>query len=251
VSVLDYASTDQCRNITRQYQEKDKLQIFVNEANSGAAFRQWQRGLDLAQGKYLWFAESDDVASTQFLSRLVPIMENQKSTGIAYCQSHLMDPEDRIVGDALEWTADLDPLRWTMDFFNHGRAEVLDYLSKKNTIPNASAALLRISALKSVGPIDDSYRLCGDWLHWIKVLLRSDIAYVADKLNYWRQRSSNARSLPAGVMEWEEGEAILRYLSRELSLTDEQRDKILFEFLRRCREWRNRFQDQKSFNQLA
>ncbi len=251
VIVLDDASTDQSREIIRQYQEKDKFRVFVNETNSGSAFRQWQRGLDLAQGKYLWFAESDDFASTQFLSRLVPIMENQESTAIAYCQSHLVDPEDRIVGDALEWTADLDPLRWTKDFFNHGRAEVLDYLSKKNTIPNASAALLRISALKSVGPIDDSYRLCGDWLHWIKVLLRSDIAYVADKLNYWRQRSSNARSLPAGVMEWEEGEAILRYLSGELSLTDEQRDEILFAFLKRCREWRDRFRDQKSVNQLA
>ena len=97
-------------------------------------------------GRY-WFAESNDCASPHFLSKLLPILENDRSLGLVYCQSYLVDPSSRVFGDAVQWTVDLDRFRWHSNFKNSGLAEVRDYLSKKNTIPNASAVLIRTRML--------------------------------------------------------------------------------------------------------
>jgi glycosyltransferase involved in cell wall biosynthesis len=237
VIVLDDASTDRSREIIQTYVHHPRFRFSFNRTRSGSAFKQWKKGLEEARGEYVWFAESDDYSSPNFLSKLLPILETDKSIGIVYCQSYLVDPENRILGDALQWTEDLDPWRWRSDFVNDGKTEVKRYLSKKNTIPNASAVLIRATTLKSIDYLDDAYGLCGDWLLWIKLLLRSNVGYVAEKLNYWRQQSSNSRPHPPGVTEWKEGQQVLRYVAQELALSEAEKDKMLLDFLGRCFEW--------------
>jgi hypothetical protein len=63
------------------------------------------------------------------------------------------------------------------------------------------------------------------------------MAYVAEKLNYWRQDSSNARVLPSGVSEWKEGEEILKYIGKEISLSEAETNRMLLDFLKRCFDW--------------
>jgi glycosyltransferase involved in cell wall biosynthesis len=237
VIVLDDASSDGSAEIIQTYNHYPQFRFFFNEVRSGSAFKQWKRGLEEARGEYIWFAESDDYASPDFLSNLLPMLEKDKSIGLAYCQSYLVDPKNRILGDGLQWTDDLDPDRWRSDFVNDGKAEIRSYLSKKNTIPNASAVLIRASTLKSIDHLDDTYGLCGDWLLWTKLLLRSNLGYVAQKLNYWRQYSSNSRPHLPGITEWKEGQQIIRYVAEELGLSEAERYRLLLGFLERCFEW--------------
>jgi hypothetical protein len=237
VIVLDDASTDNSREVIETYAGDPSFRFLFNETRNGSAFKQWQKGLESARGEYIWFAESDDCASPHFLSKLLPILEKNESLGLVYCQSYLVDPSSRVLGDALQWTDDLDPARWKTNFINNGRAEIKDYLSRKNTIPNASAVLIRASLLRSIDRLDAGYQLCGDWLLWIKILLQSNVGYVAEKLNYWRQRSSNARTRPPGVLELNEGGQIINYLAKELGVPASERDKLLGDFMTRCAEW--------------
>jgi O-antigen biosynthesis protein len=237
VIVLDDASTDNSREVIETYARDPSFRFLFNETRNGSAFKQWQKGLESARGEYIWFAESDDCASPHFLNKLLPILENDKSLGLIYCQSYLIDPSSRVLGDAIQWTDDLDPWRWKNNFINNGRVEIKDYLSKKNTIPNASAVLIRASVLRSIDELDAGYRLCGDWFLWIKILLQSNVGYVAEKLNYWRQRSSNARTHLPGVLEFNEGSQIINYLVKELGVPVSERDKLLADFVTRCAEW--------------
>jgi glycosyltransferase involved in cell wall biosynthesis len=237
VIVLDDASTDNSREIIQAYARYPAFRVLFDETRSGSVFKQWQKGLKAARGEYTWFAESDDCSSPFFLSQLVPMLESDKALGLVYCQSYLVDPSSRVFGDAVQWTDDLDRVRWRSNFTNRGPAEVRDYLSKKNTIPNASAVLIRTAVLRSINRLDDGYKLCGDWLLWIKVLLQSNIGYVAKKLNYWRQYSSNARTHIAGVLESNEGPRILNYLAAELGLSESEREQMVADFVIRCSEW--------------
>jgi hypothetical protein len=237
VIVLDDASTDNSREIIQTYAHYPRLRFLFNGTRNGSAFKQWQKGLESARGEYIWFAESDDCASPYFLSKLLRVLENDKSLGLVYCQSYLVDPSSRVLGDAIQWTDDLDPCRWENNFVNNGLAEIREYLSRKNTIPNASAVLIRASVLRAIDGLDDGYRLCGDWLLWIKILLQSNVGYVAEMLNYWRQRSSNARTHAPGVLELEEGQQIISYLAKELGVSESERDKMLADFVTRCSEW--------------
>ena len=235
--VLDDASTDNSREIIQTYAGNPLFRFILNETRNGSAFKQWQKGLEGARGEYIWFAESDDCASPHFLSKLLPILENDRSLGLVYCQSYLVDPSSRVLGDAIQWTDDLDPSRWKNDFINNGRAEIKNYLSKKNTIPNASAVLIRASVIRSIDELDAGYTLCGDWLLWVKILLQSNVGYVAKKLNYWRQHSSNARTHLPGVLELNEGSQIISYLAKELGISASELDKRLADFAMRCAEW--------------
>ncbi len=237
VIVLDDASTDNSREVIETYAGDPSFRFLFNETRNGSAFKQWQKGLERARGEYIWFAESDDCASPHFLGKLLPILENDKSLGLVYCQSYLVDPSSRVWGDALHWTDDLDTERWKNNFINNGRTEIKDYLSKKNTIPNASAVLIRGSVLRSIDGLDAGYTLCGDWLLWIKILLQSNVGYVAEKLNYWRQHSSNARTHPPGVLELNEGSQVISYLAKEIGMPASELDKRLTDFATRCAEW--------------
>jgi glycosyltransferase involved in cell wall biosynthesis len=235
--VLDDASTDDSHSVLARYHARPRTRVVVNTRNSGCAFAQWNLGLEMSHGEYVWIAESDDYADPRFLETLVPLLDAHPNVGLAYCQSTLVNREGKEIGTSLPWTSDLDPTRWASDFVSAGPAEVREYLIRKNTIPNASAVLFRRSVMMASFPVDATFKLCGDWLQWGKMLLRSDVAYVARPLNFWRTDSSNSRPILAGLLEWEEGQRVVGWLAHELGYGQQDRDQALLDFARRCLEW--------------
>lgn len=246
VILLDDCSTDDSVKILKSYAETMPNTIFVpNKSNSGSVFRQWHKGVDLSKGKYIWIAESDDFASPHFLQKLVEAMDKNARVGLVYSQSWLVDIQGNVLGNANCWTNDLDAYRWSSNFINSGRDEIIKYITVKNTIPNASAVLIRKQALEDCGGIiDRPFRLCGDWLQWIEILACSDIAFISDCLNFWRQKSSNARIASAGTLEWIEGEQVLTQACKILSLSETQKNDILLRFLKKCWQWQREYIEQ-------
>jgi len=72
--LLDDCSTDHSRDILASYRENPKVRIEYNDENSGTVFKQWNKGVRMARGRYIWMAESDDFADPRFLARMVPIL---------------------------------------------------------------------------------------------------------------------------------------------------------------------------------
>ena len=235
--ILDDASTDDSQRILTQYYGKPRVRILVSSTNSGSAFHQWNRGISLIKGEYVWIAESDDSADPRFLEMLVPLLDEMPNLGLVYCQSRIINGDGMEVGDSLDWTSDLDERRWKADFINNGKDEIRNYLIFKNTIPNASAVVARRSALQKALPLDTSFKLCGDWMHWGRVLLQTDLAYVAEPLNRWRLGSSNSRTLPPGILEWNEGKRIVRYFAKELGYSEAEVIELMMGFAERCANW--------------
>src|SRR5256884_5552042 len=89
--ILDDGSTDDSYQIIARYERRARVRVLVNSTNSGSAFSQWNRGISLARGEYVWIAESDDSADPHFLEMLIPVLDETPSLGIAYCQSHLIN----------------------------------------------------------------------------------------------------------------------------------------------------------------
>ena len=175
---LDDASTDDSNQVASKFVPSQRIQTVYNKMNSGTPFKQWDRGLNLAQGEYIWIAESDGYASQYFLEKLVDILDQHQNVGFVYAQSLGVDENDQVIKDWNEWTDDLDCDRWSRNFINAGRDECQRYLIFKNTIPNASAVLMRRSVLLDTGKLNMEMRLAGDWMLWAKMLMISDIAFV-------------------------------------------------------------------------
>ena len=176
IILLDDTSSDNSRDIIQQYAERypDLISCHFNEENSGTPFAQWKKGVELAHGDFIWIAESDDVADPRLLETLAPMLEADPKVGVAYCQSHTIDEQGGILGDMQFWTDSLGSERWKEPFTSKGSEECMRYLSRINTIPNASAVLFRKAAYRCVGDLPLSFRLCGDWLVWISMLQKHE-----------------------------------------------------------------------------
>ncbi len=185
---LDDASSDEsvelCKNKYKHYITHFK----VNSVNTGNPFVQWNKGVRLAQGKYIWIAEADDFCEPTFLEEMVPLLESNPNVGLGYCQSLRVDSQGNALDDWtwVDYTHDLDPQRWRSNFTNTGIDEIKTYLVIRNTIPNASAVLFRKSAYVQAGYAVENLKFAGDWLTYCKVLEQSDIIFNKHILNYNR-----------------------------------------------------------------
>lgn len=186
VLLLDDASTDNSREIITRYESDPRVRVILNETNSGSVFEQWNRGMHEAQGEFIWIAESDDCADIRLVETLVGKLDEHPSAGIACCQTWLIDEEDNKLRVSEEDPRRLGGDRWKQDFFNGGHDECLQYLLFACTIINAGSALFRRSIAEQVGCADNNWRVSGDWVFYLKLMMVSDVVYVAKPYNYLR-----------------------------------------------------------------
>lgn len=193
--ILDDRSSDESIAVIERYAKHPRVShVVLNTENSGSTFKQWNKGFGLAQGKYVWLAESDDVADERFLQVLVSRLEADERIGLAYCDSWDINERGELVKNAGSFFEDLDPVRWSQDFTAEGNQMISSYLCYKNIIPNASAVLLRRAVLQAIGPADETFRVNGDWVFWIRIMAVSNVSFVAERLNYFRRHTTNVRS---------------------------------------------------------
>ncbi|MBF7688993.1 glycosyltransferase [Acinetobacter rathckeae] len=192
--ILDDLSPDNSRNIIEKYRQHPKVShIVYNEKNSGSTFFQWNKAVfELAQGQFIWIAESDDVAEPTLLETLVTPMQAQPKIAVAYCQSTRMNACGEVTGDWLSHTSDLtNPTQFQQAFSMQGTAFINQYLVYKNTIPNASAVVFNANTYRKVGGAQPSLRTNGDWDLWFKMLLLGDVFYTPEQLNHFRYHDAS------------------------------------------------------------
>jgi glycosyltransferase involved in cell wall biosynthesis len=195
LTYLDDASSDDSNAVFAEFEHQPRIKAIYNDCNSGSPFKQWNKGFRATEGEYVWIAESDDVADPHFLATMVPLLDNHPHVGIAYCQSRQIDSNNVTIGSSLSsWVEDLSPDRWHHNFVADGKIECQKYLVIKNTIPNASAVLIRRSVYEEIGGAEESLFLTGDWMTWIQILLRSDLAFCSQTLNSFRTHRTSVRS---------------------------------------------------------
>jgi glycosyltransferase involved in cell wall biosynthesis len=193
--LMDDCSQDDSRRIIADYAARDpRIRVVLNEQNSGSTFKQWNKGIALAQGEYIWIAESDDVADLTFLEKLVRQLDARPEAGLAYSQSWRIDENGQQHGTWEPITAELDAALWATDFVLPGPELVRRFMVYSNIIPNASAVVMRRSALAAVGSAPETMRVAGDWVFWTRYLMTTSLVFVAEPLNYFRFHAQNVRS---------------------------------------------------------
>jgi glycosyltransferase involved in cell wall biosynthesis len=219
--LLDDCSTDDSRSILSQYAGDPRVRIEFNEVNSGSTFKQWNKGVRLARGKYVWIAESDDYADERLLARLAAVLDDEPKVAFAYCRSRRVTEDDRLNGYADFYLDHLDPHRWTEDFCVDGREECRNHFVLINPVPNASAVVFRKAIYECVGGADESLRLCGDWKLWAAMALMGRIAYLGETLNYYRFHDASVRTKSSqAVVDVTEHLQVVRWISDRVTVPE-------------------------------
>lgn len=182
VIMLDDCSPDESASIMLAYKDHPHVShVVINETNSGNTFLQWQKGIALAQGEYVWIAESDDVASPRFLSSLMA-RATACDAVCAYAYSTLIDHDGNTLPE--------DPNRPWM-YRHPGIYEGMDFvrthLSLTTLIFNASMAVWKRTCFDHVDKRFMSHRHCGDWMFWVEICRQGKVVVVPELLNFFRQ----------------------------------------------------------------
>ncbi len=192
VILLDDASTDNSVSILEHYKSHPKVSHSVfNKTNSGSPFKQWEKGLELARGNYIWIAESDDSCSSEFLESLV--VKLKPELALIFCESLVINTNGEKI-KRNDWADSLDKDRWKLGYYNSGTNEIEKYLRYKNFIPNASAVIFSKSIASKIKFPENMY-YCGDWYIWIELCRLGDIAFVNKTLNYFRKHNATTREV--------------------------------------------------------
>ncbi len=195
ILLFDDCSTDESVVILKNYLDHEKIKsIDINTSNSGSPISQWRKGVERAQGEFVWIAESDDVASPLFLSSLIDVLRNDSEVNLVYCQSGSINNKSEQLGDYSYIGNIFEENPWQDSFIVNGTDFVCHYLKRENVIPNASAVIMRKSSLLDVDwEYISTFRYAGDWLAYSMVLKKGKIAFVNKKLNYFRSHDHSSR----------------------------------------------------------
>lgn len=195
VIILDDCSPDNSKEIIEFYRGHEKVKkIIYNEVNSGSTFKQWQKGIELAEGEYIWIAESDDFSDKTFLHTLLQPFISHPDLILSYCQSMIVDESGNPQGLS-DWADALDHFKWKHDYIANTWVEVRKYLSYRNTIVNASAVVFRKPANIDILQESINMKMLGDWLFWRKLLSQEGkIAFFSAPLNFFRLHPDTTRA---------------------------------------------------------
>jgi len=224
--IIDDASSDNSAEVIKKYESDKRIKTFFHKKNSGLTYKRWNEGAELSVGKYLMFAGADDSCENTLLEKLVEKLDSNKTAGLAYVQSWEINNEGKKIRTLKFGTDFLDKERWKKDFTDKGKNECY-YLLFQNTIPNASAVLLRRKNFFESGKFDESFLILADWLLWFRILLNSDVAFIAEPLNYYRKHSVSVcnKSVRNGIFV-EERYKIISFILKHLKVPKEVSEQI-------------------------
>jgi glycosyltransferase involved in cell wall biosynthesis len=185
VLVMDDASTDATPEVARSFGDP-RVRHVRNPTNQGH-LRNFNRGVELARGRYVWLISADDrLRHPGALGRYVRLLEAQSRVGYVFC------PAIALV-DGRETTL--------VDYSHHGARDAIfpgaafaRHLLAGNTVVAASA-MARRECYARCGPFPLDLSHSSDWYMWCMVALHWDVAYVAEPMvNYrWHAASLGSR----------------------------------------------------------
>ena len=184
--LLDDCSPDNSQEILLSYKDHPKVShIIINEKNTGNTFLQWEKGVNIARGKYIWIAESDDYADETFLECVMFAFFQNEDCALVRTGSYQVNSKGRIL--LRDW--DL----WKEDCAIHyykGHQYIVGKMLHFNYIYNASMVVFRKDVFQQIDKSYQKLRYTGDWQCWIEFLQKGAVCEYRRKLNYFRQHEN-------------------------------------------------------------
>lgn len=231
IIILDDCSTDGSKEeidkIVEELKDIIPIKSVYNETNSGSAFKQWQKGFELAQGDYVWIAEADDYCSKKLLTKLTkPIIKNPDII-ISYANTAFIDTVGNIMVKSIIPQIDIMQTgHWDNDYINDGKDEFNNYTYLNCTIANVSSTIIKNNNYQKYFKMSGKYKQCGDWLLYANIMQLGKVAYTKDVLNFYRVHGDNVSSVTKKEAHIKEMKQIHEYYDKTYGLNKTQKKEI-------------------------
>lgn len=238
--ILDDCSKDNSRKLIDEIVEKIapyiKVQKVYNQENSGCAFKQWKKGFALATGDYVWIAEADDCCDKTLLKNIIKPIKQDKNIYISYADTAFINAWDKIILPTIKPEIDIRKTNhWESDFVDNGLEEIKNYTFLNCIIANVSSCIIKRDNYDDIFEKIIEYKQAGDWLFYVSVMKKGDIAFCNKPLNYYRLHGNNVTSVTKKQKHFDEIVRIHGEIRNMIEMTPWHEDEIQkrYDFLKR------------------
>lgn len=240
--ILDDASKDNSlfyiKQIEQKISESVNVKVVVNDINSGNAFSQWQKGINLATGDYVWVAEADDYAKKNFLNEVVSPLKKNNNIVISYADTGFIDSNGYITKNSLVDQIDiLKTNHWNASYVNKGISEINCYSYLNCTIPNVSGTIIKKGNYDEIFESAKKFHQSGDWFTYLNILNLGDISFINKTLNYYRVHGNNISQTFDKKAHILEIQRIYKFVKEKYGIDDEQQIQMYNRIKFLCKVW--------------
>lgn len=176
ILIMDDCSPDNTPEVARSFTDPRVIHV-RNQPNLGH-LRNYNKGIRMARGKYIWLISADDCLRRDYaLERYVRVMEEHPNAGYVFC-----------AGCALSDHTETGVIRSSMyrreDGIFPGREFLLDLL--KGNFILAASGMARKECYEKVSYFPEDMPYGGDWYLWCVYALHYDVAFFAEAMVNYR-----------------------------------------------------------------
>ena len=172
--IIDDGSTDKSLDIVRSIIDS-RLVVCRNSANKGVVFTR-NRGLQMAQGKFIAMFDADDIASPNKFELQIAFLKNNPTYSVIGCSAKLIDSQGCTIGKGMKLNASHNAIPTIMFFRNYFINSAIVYDKEK------------VGNLRYTTGFD----ICEDYEFITRIMLTSRVGNMSEKLVSYRIHSESA-----------------------------------------------------------
>ena len=183
ILLVDDGSTDGCADMCDQWADRDPRIKVIHKPNGGLSDAR-NAALDVAQGEFITFIDSDDYVTPHYVEKLLKALDNSPKCDIAV--GHWCEFDDGTDPEPAE------PLQGELQLFTPQEA-ALDIFYQRGLTHSAWGRMLRRHFFEGDNAVRFPVGMLYEDLAVIMPLLEqaSGVAFIPDTLYYYRQRKSS------------------------------------------------------------
>ena len=182
IIVIDSCSEQNEKDIVLQLQAKYGNILYLRTPQRESIYKSWNRGIQMASGKYLTNANTDDRHRADALERLADTLDAHTNYGVVYADSYITEEKNA--------TFDIATVSGRLAWPDFSRKELF------NNCIIGPHPMWRKSLHYAHGLFDENMRSAGDYEFWLRISEKVMFAHIAEPLGlyYWSLNSIEHRN---------------------------------------------------------
>lgn len=192
--IVDDFSTDGSQEILKEYSTIDsRIELHLNDRNHGNYTYTTNQGASYAKGYYIVFSQCDDFARYDQLEKLYSAAIANHDVGLIFSASQMVDEHGECIGS---------------DFYVRSRRfkkicrksniiaanDFQTLIQEACVIPNLSALMIKRSLFEQLNGLNTDFYVLSDWDFYNRASQLTDVLYLREELNNFRQHKTTIRS---------------------------------------------------------
>jgi glycosyltransferase involved in cell wall biosynthesis len=209
IIISDDKSIDGTLELIDRYIEKSQFPIYTYTNEVRGIGNNWNNSVRKANGKYIKFLFQDDVLLPNCIEKMCDVLELQPSAGLVASKRDFII-EDNVnrdkINDWLNLYSDLQK-HLNLDYNPYATINKSIFKSKEfytapvNFIGEPSAVMFKKSLVESIGYFRNDLNQFLDFEYWFRILKKSSILIINDKLIKFRIHEKQATQQNRGKMQ--------------------------------------------------